>query len=529
MRRGQARRLMSGFPLSRRAVLLAGGQAALLAALARTPVLAAPEFPEYPFLLGVAAGDPIADGFVIWTRLAPRPLEPHGGMIARAVEVGWEVAEDDAFRKIVQSGKTLARPELAHSVHVEVSGLRSHCRYWYRFVVDGNSSDTGTARTAPAAGAAVDRLRIAVAGCQHYERGLFTAWRRISEEPDLDFVYHYGDYIYEGKAATASMIGKVPVVRRHTSDEIYSLDDYRQRYALYKIDPDLRAAHAAAAFLSSFDDHEVEDNWAGNLDSSSTPPEVFLLRRAAAMQAWYEHMPVRMSQFPYNGAPRAYRRLDFGRLMRVHVLDKRSYRSIRLCEKPGNGNCVDMRDGPDTMLGDAQERWLAEGLGGSSEWNLLALGGLVMPFDRSAQKIPTNGYDNWTGYPDARQRLVEMVQAREPKNVVITGGDSHMFFMGHLPSLRGDLESAPVAPEFHATSISSTSTNGTPIGPDPRAATNPHISMIHDQRGYLLFDIEPGAVQSSARVIDQVITPGGMVSTLARYVVEPGRPEAHRL
>ncbi len=519
---------MTGYPFSRRTLLRAGGHAALLAALARAPALAAPKFLDDPFTLGVASGDPTPDGFVIWTRLAPKPLERHGGMPAEALPVGWEVAEDETFHRIVRSGRAVARPELAHSVHVEVEGLRNHRRYWYRFVVDGIASDIGTVRTAPAAGAALDRLRMAVAGCQHYERGLFTAWRHISQEADLDLVYHYGDYIYEGKAASAAAAAKAPLVRHHKSDEIYSLDDYRQRYALYKVDPDLKAAHAAAAFVSTFDDHEVENDWAGDLDDGTTPSEVFLLRRAAAMQAWYEHMPVRMSQFPNRGSPRAYRRLDFGRLMRLHVLDKRSYRSIRLCEKPGNGNCVDTRDMPDTMLGDVQERWLSDGLTSAFAWNLLGLGGLVMPFDRSAQKVPSNGYDNWTGYPDARERLIEMIRERG-KNVVITGGDSHMFFIGNVPSRRGDLESPPVAPEFHGTSVSSISTNGLPIGPDPRAATNPHMSMIHDQRGYLLFDIDAQACRVSVRAIDQVFTPGGTIDTLARYVVQPGRPEAIRV
>lgn len=512
--------------LNRRTLILAGGQAALLAA---APALAKPKFLDDPFALGVASGDPAPDGFVIWTRLAPRPLEPHGGMSAEAVQVGWEIAGDEGFRTIVRAGTALARPELAHSVHVEVAGLPSHRRYWYRFVVDGIRSDTGTVRTAPAAGAAVDRLRVAVAGCQHYERGLYTAWRHISQEADLDFVYHYGDYIYEGRAAGALAAGKVPIVRRHLGDEIYSLDDYRLRYALYKADPDLRAAHAAAAFLSSFDDHEVENNWSGDLDEGSTPPEIFLLRRAAAMQAWYEHMPVRAGQFPHSGAPRAYRRLDFGRLMRVNILDKRSYRSIRLCEKPGDGNCVDKRDGPDTMLGEAQERWLGDGLTGGATWNLLALGGLVMPFDRSLQPVPTNGYDNWTGYPDARARLVTMIQDRRLTNVVIAGGDSHMFFIGHLPSRRGDLESAPVATELHATSISSNSGNGLPIGPDPRAASNPHMSMIHDQRGYLLCDIGADAWRTSVRVVDQAFTPGGAINTLAGFITRPDRAGVARL
>ncbi|RYY27161.1 MAG: alkaline phosphatase [Sphingomonadales bacterium] len=520
---------MTSSVFNRRRLLLVGGQAALLATLARAPAMAAPKFLEDPFSMGVASGDPTPDGFVIWTRLAPKPLEQNGGMPAKAVKVRWEVAEDDRFRKILLAGKALARPELAHSVHVEVAGLRSYRRYWYRFMVDGIPSDTGTARTAPAADVMVERLRIAVAGCQNYQAGLFTAWRHISEEADLDFVYHYGDYIYEGKSAATPVPGRPPVVRRHPGEEVYSLDDYRQRYALYKIDPDLRAAHAAAAFLSSYDDHEVDNNWSGEWDDDGTPPEIFKLRRAAAMQAWYEHMPVRLSQLPRDGVQRMYRRLDYGRLMRVNILDKRTYRSIRLCEKPGDRNCLEQRDQPDTMLGDVQERWLGEGLNSGAVWNVLGLGGIVMPFDRSVQKIPSKGYDNWMGYPDARERLVGMIRERKLTNVVITGGDSHMFFIGNVPSRRDDLASAPAAAELHATSISSTSSNGVPIGADPRAATNPHMSMIHDQRGYLLFDVTAKAWNASARVVDQALTPGGTVSTLARFVVKPDRPEVFKL
>ncbi|MCM8732337.1 alkaline phosphatase D family protein [Hephaestia sp. GCM10023244] len=520
---------MTSHLFNRRAFLIAGGASGLLAGLAHAPASAKPRFLAYPFSLGVASGDPVPDGFVIWTRLAPKPLEPHGGMIAEIVTVGWEVAEDDAFRKIVLAGQAPARPELAHSVHVEISGLRSHRRYWYRFVVDGIPSDIGTVRTAPARADMVDNLRIAVAGCQNYQAGLFTAWRHISREPDLDFVYHYGDYIYEGKAATTPAPGRPPVVRRHRHDEVYSLDDYRQRYALYKIDPDLKAAHAAAAFLSSYDDHEVDDNWAGEWDKDRTPPDVFKLRRAAAMQAWYEHMPVRAGQLPHDGTQRMYRRLDYGRLMRINILDKRTYRSIRLCEKEGDGNCVETRDHPDTMLGDAQERWLGDGLISGATWNVLALGGIVMPFDRSAQKVPSKGYDNWTGYPDARERLVGMITDRKLTNVVITGGDSHMFFIGHVPSRRGDLESPPIAAELHATSISSNSSNGLPIGPDPRAATNPHIAVIHDQRGYLLCDVGAKSWDASLRVVDQALTPGGEIATLARYTVQPDRPTVAKL
>jgi alkaline phosphatase D len=514
--------------MDRRGLLRTGGRALLFAGLVGSPVMGSAKFVDDPFSLGVASGDPWPDGFVLWTRLAPRPLEPHGGMDAVAVAVGWEVAEDEQFRRIVRAGQALARPELAHSVHVEVGGLGSGRHYWYRFFVEGISSDIGTVRTAPAPGERAEQLRIAVGGCQNFQAGLFTTWRHVANEPDLDLVYHYGDYIYESKPAgsTGTRSDRPPVVRQHTGGETYSLDDYRRRYALYKSDPDLKAAHAAAAFVQAFDDHEVDNDWAGALDQDGTPPEIFLLRRAAAMQAWYEHMPVRKAQFPRGGLLTMYRRLDFGSLLRMHVMDNRSFRSIQLCEKPTDRNCVSGRDEPDTMWGAEQERWLAGGLTDGAVWNLLALQGFVMPFDRTRQTgSESKGYDNWSGYPDARLRLIRTIEQRNLTNVVITGGDSHMFFVGHVPSRPDDLESSPVATEFHATSISSNSGNGFPIGPDPRGATNPHMQLVHDQRGYLLFEVSPEAWRVEARVIDQAYTPGGKPGTLARFVVEPRRPK----
>ncbi|MDB5422262.1 MAG: alkaline phosphatase, partial [Brevundimonas sp.] len=201
----------------------------------------------YPFSLGVAAGDPLPDGFVIWTRLAPRPLEEHGGMPMRPFAVRWEVSEDEGFSRIVQAGETIARPELGHSVHVEVESLRPRRPYWYRFRIEGDdASPVGVARTAPAAHDTPERLRLAVAGCQHHQAGWFDAWRHLSQENDLDAVFHYGDYIYEGGApANPSVIlgsDGQPVDRSHFGGEIYSLDDYRRRYAQYKSDPDLQAA-----------------------------------------------------------------------------------------------------------------------------------------------------------------------------------------------------------------------------------------------------------------------------------------------
>ncbi|HZF46846.1 MAG TPA: alkaline phosphatase D family protein, partial [Sphingomonadaceae bacterium] len=263
------------------ASLAAGGLSSPLFAWDRPPPYNIEENPTFagsPYTLGVASGDPSADGFVIWTRLAPRPMEPHGGMILKQIPVRWEVATDEGFRNIVRKGTAMAWPELGHSVHVEVDGLEAYRPYWYRFICGKEESPVGRSHTFPAAGAAMDRVRFAVAGCQCYHDGYFTAWRRIAEEP-ADFVFHYGDYIYEGVGADIRLAGNEPPAG-NVIDEIYSLEDYRRRYALYKSDPDLQAAHAALPFFVSFDDHEIDNNWAAGIDENEMPADVFTLRRS---------------------------------------------------------------------------------------------------------------------------------------------------------------------------------------------------------------------------------------------------------
>src|SRR6185295_13602311 len=280
---------------SRRELMKIGwtlGAAAVAQPLLGRRLFAKPIFESYPFSLGVASGDPLPDGIVLWTRLAPKPLEG-GGMPMNIVDVDWEIARDARFQNIVQRGTAPARPELGHSVHVEVSGLEPAREYWYRFRAGDEVSQAGRTRTAPPAGAPVDRLRFAVCGCQHYEDGYFTAFRRIAEE-QFDFVFHTGDYIYEGRADGGRTDRRL---RQHTGDELYTIVDYRNRYAQYKIDRDLMAAHASAPWVVSWDDHEVDNNYAGDVDQDNTPPEIFALRRAAAYQAYYEAMPLRASAF----------------------------------------------------------------------------------------------------------------------------------------------------------------------------------------------------------------------------------------
>ena len=513
----------------RRLLRLAAG---LTAFTGLQPMIALAQAPkDDPFTLGVAAGDPAPDGFVIWTRLAPRPLDHGGGLPMKAITVRWEVAEDDAFQRIILSGAAVARPELGHSVHVELVGLKPATRYWYRFHSGQASSRVGRARTAPALDASPVRVRLGVAGCQHYEQGLYTAYAHLAAEAELDAVFHYGDYIYEGRDGVACLPvnGDKTCFRRHAGDELYSLDDYRRRYAQYKTDPDLQAAHAVAAFIPTFDDHEVDNNWAGPSDQDGTPPEIFALRRAAALQAWYENMPVRRAQFPTGGRLTAHRRIQYGGLLRIHALDTRQYRSGLVCGGGRPGSPCEPIGAPGTMLGAAQETWLAEGLAQPTRWNLLAQQVMVMPFVYPASR-PTGraNEDSWSGRPDARQRLVRTIQERGLTNVVIATGDVHKHHAGVVPGREAALDSAPVATEFVSTSISSGGDGyDMPPGWEGVAGDNPQCRLSNGRRGYQVFDIRPDAWTTDLRVVDKVSAPGGRLSTLARFTVEPGRPGLH--
>ncbi len=330
--------------------LLAGLGAFVATAPTATTALAQAIFPRDPFTLGVASGDPLPDGVVLWTRLAPEPLHG-GGMPMARVELSWAVASDARMRDIVQRGTAMARPELGHAVHVEIGGLQPAREYWYRFTVGREASPIGRTMTAPAAGALPQRLRFALVGCNHYEAGYFTAYRHMAAERP-DFAFHSGDYIYEGREIADR-------VRRHLGDEIYTLVDYRNRYAQYKSDPDFKAAHAATPFVVSYDDHEVENNWAGvQSEDDDVPPELFLMRRAAAFQAWYEHMPVRRAQLPQGPDILSYRRLEFGDLLSLNVLDTRQYRSDQPCGDGIKPVCEAVNDPRATMLGARQESWL---------------------------------------------------------------------------------------------------------------------------------------------------------------------------
>jgi len=511
-----------------RRTFVAGAAAGALAAPA---ILSAQTlWRAYPFSLGIASGDPAPDGFVIWTRLAPEPLEPHGGMPMGNVPVKWEVASDERFETVVKSGEAAARPELGHSVHVELTGLQPDRPYWYRFEQGGERSIRGRARTLPAAGASVQALRFGVAGCQHYEDGLFTAYGHLARE-ELAFVYHYGDYIYEyrgdmlrpGRGAG----GLYVPVRRHEGELIYSLDDYRRRYAQYKTDPDLQRAHAAHAFFPVFDDHEVDNNWAADIEGEDkpAPPEVFRLRRAAAFQAWYEHMPIRRRAFPNGAAIQAYRGISVGNLAEISFLDTRQYRTDQPCGDEWGATCPQISAPNAAMLGAEQEAWLARNLQSrNARWNVLAQQVMMMSLDRrrAADEAPHKmvNLDSWAGYEVPRRRLISRMRGLD--NVIVLTGDEHQNWAGELR----DERDRPVAVEFVATSISSGGDGQDQRpGSDFILRSNPQLRFVNDQRGYLTCELTPDEWRTNFMVMDRVSTPGGRISKRATGTVARGRPE----
>ena len=480
-----------------------------------------PRFATYPFTLGVASGDPVADGFVLWTRLAPHPLEG-GGMPQEIVPVRWEVARDARFLHIIRRGEALAAPELGHSVHVPVGGLEPDRWYFYRFLAGGEASPIGRTRTFPAHGTPKDRLRFAAASCQHFGQGYFTAYQAMMHD-DLDFILHLGDYIYETDTG--------PTVRFHLPEPI-TLEDYRNVHALYKSDAHLQAAHAWHPFAVTWDDHEVDNDYAGDQSEDRMPVEAFLKRRAAAYQAYYEHMPLRPRARPNGPAMTLYTSMTFGDLAHVALLDNRQYRSDHACQGPDNfggqliADCAE-REAPDrTVLGPVQERWLLGQLTkAKTRWRVIAQQMLMAPLDQRLGDGHTWWSEAWDGYPAARRRLLGHIAERRIENCVVLGGDVHSFWVTDLKADFADAASPVVAAEFVGTSVTS---GGISYDQVARILPeNPHVRFFESrERGYILADVTHDRWRSELRVVSTITEPNATVRTLRAYVVNAGRPEA---
>ncbi|HUM00338.1 MAG TPA: alkaline phosphatase D family protein [Mycobacterium sp.] len=470
-----------------------------------------------PFTLGVASGEPGPDAVVIWTRLAPNPLadDGFGGMPARALEVEWEVAADESLSRIEQRGFTTAAAEFGHSVHVELAGLRPARDYFYRFRVDGHLSPVGRTRTAPEPGSLAAPLTMCFVSCSNFEHGWFTAYRRLAEEqPDL--VLHLGDYQYEYAAGVYT--ADSASVRAHVGPEARTLANYRQRYAQYKTDPDLQAAHAAAPWLVVFDDHEVDDNWADEVPS--TPQPGFLARRAAALQAYYENMPLRRASMPHDIHMQLYRRVHWGTLATFHMLDTRQYRDDQLCGEKVSA-CRERTDPARSLTGAEQERWLLDGFQRSrATWDLV--GQQVFFSQRDLAPGPDRAFnpDAWDGYAANRDRIVAGLVNSPVRNGVMLTGDVHSHWAAEVRENFDDPSSRQVATEFVTTSISSGG-DGSDTRDDIEVVLtkNPHIRYFSNRRGYVRTRIAHGELRADFRVLPYVSHPDAPAYTGATFVL----------
>lgn len=489
-----------------------------------------PAWTKDPFSLGIASGEPAPDGFVLWTRLAPEPLSADpstpGGMSGAAVPVAFEIASDSGMRDIVRRGTALASPDFAWSVHIEVNGLLPGRPYWYRFAAGSAHSTIGRTMTAPAADQPLARMRFGFVSCANYEIGYFSAYRHLAEEQP-DVAVFLGDYIYE-------FAGRRPGIRKH-SDGVAATDlrTYRNRYAQYHTDPDLQLLHARVPALMTWDDHEVQNDYANDYSETFDDPAKFLLRREAAYRAFYEHMPVRPSRsYPNGPNMRVHDRFSFGDLIEFSVLDGRQYRSRQACYRPPNAggghieddvSCPERLDPARSMLGLDQEKWLFDGLARSrARWNVLAQDVLMAEL-RERQSDGRIAYwtDDWNGYPASRSRLLRHIHDARVQNAVVIGGDNHAFWANELKLDFADPRSPTVATEFVGTSVTSF---GPPYDtfmswlPD-----NPHLKFFESRRrGYVSVDVAPEQMKVAMRVVSDATDPKASVATLKNYVVENG-------
>lgn len=505
--------------------LSAGGLAIAASGASPGSALAKSFFADDPFSLGVASGDPRSDGVVLWTRLAPEPLaeDGSGGLPPETYGVRYEVAEDERFSRVVRRGAVEAGPQLAHSVHVEVEGLWPGREYFYRFRAGPETSPVGRTKTAPAFGAA-NGMAFAFASCQNYPAGYYTAYGHMADE-DLDLVVHLGDYIYQGPSQGS--IGRPHAPAR----EATTLADYRIRTAQYKSDPDLRAAHARHPFAVTWDDHEVDNNYADE-NGDPAPGQTFLQRRAAAYQAYFEHQPLRPSAQPQGPDLRLYRRLTYGDLAEFSLLDTRQYRDNQAnCPDPDERDCAERIDPSRTMLGQEQERWLLDGLTRSpARWNVLAQQVIFSQLD--FREGPEGNYNTeaWDGYVAARQRILDVLGSGRPANPIVLTGDVHKNYVANVKQDFDDEDSPTVGAEFVGTSISSggDGTDQLTDGQRNQLAENPHVLFIHDRRGYVRCTLDRSEWRTDLREVPYVRTPDAPITTRASFVVENGVPGTQR-
>ncbi|MFD0118007.1 alkaline phosphatase D family protein [Streptomyces sp. NPDC058320] len=522
--------------LGRRCFLTVTGAAAALAFATNLPAAGTASAAEFdagkitadPFTLGVASGDPLPGSVLLWTRLAPSPYEADSGLPAQRVAVEWELAHDERFRRVVRRGTATAHPEFNHSVHVEVDHLAPGGVYYYRFRAGKWVSGTGRTRTAPSAHARTSALTLAAVSCQAYHDGYFTAYKHLAADPSVDVVFHLGDYLYEyavNSAGGARAYTGGEVLPAHFNRETVTLEDYRLRYALYKSDPDLRAAHAAHPFIVTWDDHETENNYADDIDEQDGPPAEFLLRRASAYRAYWENQPLRRPQLPQGPDAQMYRRLTWGKLAQFDILDTRQYRSNQAY---GDGSHVPGPESDDparTITGATQERWLIDGWRRSRAlWNVVP-----QQVTFSQRKLDLNAaakvsMDAWDGYRASRQRVLAGARAAGVDNLMVLTGDVHVGYAFDIKDDFDDPSSKTLGTEIVATSISSGKDGSDkPANWGTYTQANPHLKFYNGRRGYVTVALGEHEARADFKTVPAVTTPGAPITTAASFVTAVGK------
>jgi len=475
------------------------------------------QFSRDPFTLGIASGDISDDAVVLWTRLAPEPLAEYGGVGPVAVPVRWELARDALMSEVIQRGESLAEPGFAHSVHIDVRRLEPNTEYWYRFNIGDWTSQTGRTKTLPARSRHTSSVRFVTTSCQNYTHGEFLAYEHIiAEQPD--FVIHLGDYIYDTSFGES--------YRQHESEEVpVTLEAFRQRHALYKTDQQLQRAHAALPFFTIVDNHDATED----RDPSES------LRRAAAYQAWYEHMPVRGYRAPGDNYFDLKRLINLGDLAQISLLDTRQFRDKKdLCGDTSDTNigfgnyqarCDDLFDDSRTMLGKAQEDWLSENLiKNKAAWNVIASSGPILPFRIHIDETEYGYIGAWDAYPANRARLVDALSRATKGHPLVLSGDMHSFW-----ALDGELfpqadERIPLV-EFVSSSISANWPEPLSRPVRENLVRNPQIQLYDgEHRGYLVHNVTHDQWQTTYRAVETVKETTSSVFDLETFVLKHGEP-----
>ena len=495
---------------NRRALMSKALQMAVLS-MAPLPLLSyeieEPNLISDPFTLGVASGDPVQDGVILWTRLAPSPLDVKA-MPDKAIPISWVLCKDEACKQTVQSGKTLAYSHNAHSVHVEVKNLQPNTTYYYYFTYQTYQSAVGKTKTLPIAGTPTNAFTFAVASCQSFTDGHYAAYKdMVNQQPDV--IIHTGDYIYEQDWLGG--VRNIPIV------EAKDLDDYRQLYATYKQDKALQAAHACAPWLMIWDDHEVDNDWGGKFNQENMDEETFVKRKVAAFKAYFEHMPLRFAVKPKNNKVQLHRRAVIGDLIQFDLLDCRQYRDMPACEKypplfrSNKAICEEAMNSSRSMLGKGQEAWLMRGLGHyQCKWNAIIQTTMLAPFDNFAA---------------SRQRILDKMASIKLSNPLSFGGNIHAFYAGVVNKEALDSDSPALLTELVCGSISSGGG-----GDDRFEATNAQFSenkfahyFENRVRGYLLCQLNHEKMIAKMQGVHNLFDPNSEVSTLKTLVMKDGK------